>query len=81
MNYVINIIIITNIIQLYNQRECVKVPVPARQVLSLTEYTFEASYNMSATQVNKIYSMDQSEFLNLWAGIGTLTCSKSLHHV
>ena len=39
-------------------------------------YIFEASYNMSATQVNKIYIMDQSELLNLWAGIGTLTHCK-----
>ena len=34
--------------------ECVKVPMPAHQVLSLTVYIFEASYNTSATQVNKI---------------------------
>ena len=45
---------------------------PAHQVLPLTAYIFEASYSTSATQANKISSLDQSEFLNLWAGIGTL---------
>ena len=53
--------------------ECVKVPIPAHQVLPLKAYIFEAKYSMSATQANKIQSMDQSEVLNLWAGIGTLT--------
>ena len=54
-------------------QEGVKVPMPAHQVLPLTAYIFEASYSTSATQANKIYSTDQSEPLNLWAGIGTLT--------
>ena len=44
---------------------------PAHQVLPLTVYIFEASYSTSATQANKIWSMDQSELLNLRAGIGT----------
>ena len=34
--------------------ECVKVPMPAHQVLPLTAYIFEASYSMSATQASKI---------------------------
>ena len=34
--------------------ECVKVPMPAHQVLPLTAYIFEASYSTSVTQVNKI---------------------------
>ena len=34
--------------------ECVKVPLPAHQVLSLMTYIFEASYSTSATQANKI---------------------------
>ena len=34
--------------------ECVKVPMPAHQVLPLAEYIFEASYSTSATQANKI---------------------------
>ena len=34
--------------------ECVKVPMPAHQVLPLTAYIFEASYSTSATQANKI---------------------------
>ena len=46
---------------------------PAHQVLPLTEYIFGISYSASATRANKIYSMDQSELLNPWAGIGTLT--------
>ena len=46
---------------------------PAHQVLSLTAYIFKVSHSMSVSQANKIYSMDQSELLNLWAGIGTLT--------
>ena len=33
--------------------ECVKVPVPAHQVLSLTWYIFEASCSTSATRANK----------------------------
>ena len=45
---------------------------PAHQVFSLTAYIFETSYSTSDTHANK--SMDQSELLNLWAGIGTLTC-------
>ena len=44
---------------------------PAHQVFSLTAYIFETSYSTSDTHANK--SMDQSELLNLWAGIGTLT--------
>ena len=47
----------------------------ADRVLPLTGYIFEASYSTSATQVNKILSMDQSELLNLWGDIGTLTYS------
>ena len=35
-------------------QECVKVPMPAHQVLPLTAYIFEASYSTSATQANKI---------------------------
>ena len=35
-------------------KECVKVPIPAHQVLTLTAYIFEASYSTSATQANKI---------------------------
>ena len=34
--------------------ECVKVPMPAHQVLPLTAYIFEASYSTSATQASKI---------------------------
>ena len=34
--------------------ECVKVPIPAHQVLPLKAYIFEASYSTSATQANKI---------------------------
>ena len=34
--------------------ECVKVPMPAHQVLPLTACIFEASYSTSATQANKI---------------------------
>ena len=34
--------------------ECVKVPMPAHQILPLTAYIFEASYSTSATQANKI---------------------------
>ena len=52
--------------------ECVKVPMPGHQVLSLAAYIFKASYCTPATQTNKIQSMDQSELLNLWAGVGTL---------
>ena len=47
----------------------------AHQVLLLTGYIFEASYRASATRVNKIYSMGQSELGNLLAEIGTLTYS------
>ena len=47
---------------------------PAYYVLPLTAYIFEASYSTSATwQAKTISGMDQSELLNLWAGIGTLT--------
>ena len=46
-------------------QECVKVSVPAYQVLPLMAYISEASYSTSATQANKIYSMDLSELLNL----------------
>ena len=45
---------------------------PAHQVLPLTAYIFEVNNSTSATQANKIQSMDKSELLNLWAGIGTL---------
>ena len=38
---------------------------PGHQVLSLTAYIFKASYSTSASQTNKIQSMDQSELLNL----------------
>ena len=55
------------------QRECVKVPMPAHRVLPLMGHIFESSYSMSAIPANKIWSTDQSELLNLWAGIGTLT--------
>ena len=55
--------------------ECIKMPIPADQVLPLTGYILENSYSTSATQANKIRSMDQSELLNLWAVIGTLTYS------
>ena len=34
--------------------ECVKVPVPAHQVLPLTAYILEAGYSMSTTQANEI---------------------------
>ena len=51
---------------------------PAHQVLPLTGYIFEASYSTSATRVNKIRNLDQSELLNLRAGIGTSTYSKIL---
>ena len=51
--------------------EGVEVPMPAHQVLYLTAYILEAGYSMSTTQANEIQSMDQSELLNLWAGIGT----------
>ena len=34
---------------------------PVHQVLTLTGYNFETSYSTSATRVNKIYSMGQSE--------------------
>ena len=37
---------------------------PAHEILPLTGYIFEASYSTSATQANKIQSMDQSEVLN-----------------
>ena len=37
---------------------------PAHKILPLTGYIFEASYSTSATQANKIQSMDQSEVLN-----------------
>ena len=50
--------------------EFVNVPMPAYQILPLTAYIFEASYSTSATQANKIWSLDQSELLNPWAGIG-----------
>ena len=36
------------------KKECVKVPMPAPQVLPLTVYIFEASYSTSATQAKKI---------------------------
>ena len=45
--------------------ECVKVPMPAHQVLPLTGNIFEASYGTSATQANKIKSIDQLELFNL----------------
>ena len=51
----------------------IKVPMPAHQILPLTGYVFEASYSTLATHANKILNMDQSEVLNPWAGIGTLT--------
>ena len=35
-------------------RECVKVQMPAHQVLPLMAYIFEASYSMSATQAKTI---------------------------
>ena len=35
-------------------KECVKIPMPAHQVLSLTGYNFGASFSTSATLVNKI---------------------------
>ena len=35
-------------------QECVKVSMPAYQVLPLMAYIFEASYSTSATQANKI---------------------------
>ena len=35
-------------------QECVKVSMPAHQVLPLMAYIFEASYSTSATQANKI---------------------------
>ena len=38
----------------YGHIECVKVPMPAHQVLPLTAYIFEASYSTSATQASKI---------------------------
>ena len=41
-------------------------------------YIFQASDSMSATRVDKIYSMDQSELGNVWAGIETLTYSKEI---
>ena len=44
--------------------ECVKVPMPAHQVLPLMGYIFEASYSTSATGVNRMI-MDQSELLDL----------------
>ena len=34
--------------------ECVKVPMPAHEVLPLMGYIFEASYSTSAMQANKI---------------------------
>ena len=34
--------------------ECVKVPMPAHEVLPLTGYIFEASCSTAATQANKI---------------------------
>ena len=34
--------------------ECVKVPMPAQQVFTLTGLIFEASYSASATQANQI---------------------------
>ena len=37
---------------------------PAHEVLPLTGYIFEASYSTSATQANKIWSMEKSEVLN-----------------
>ena len=49
-----------NIQQVKKQKECVQVRMPAHQVLPLMGYIFEASYSMSATRANKIYSMDQS---------------------
>ena len=54
---------------------CVKVPMSAHLVLSLTGYIFEAFY--STPQAHKIWSMDQSKLLNLWAGNGTLTYSQA----
>ena len=38
---------------------------PAQQVLLLTGYIFEVSYGTSATRVDKIWSMGQSELGNL----------------
>ena len=38
----------------FTNEECVKVPMPAHQALSLTGYIFEASYSMSRKRVNKI---------------------------
>ena len=40
--------------------ECVKVPMPARQVLPLTVYIFKVSYSTSVTRVNKVLSIGQS---------------------
>ena len=53
------------ILMLCCYQECVKVSVPAYQVLPLMVHISEASYSTSATQANKIYSMDLSELLNL----------------
>ena len=54
--------------QTWQNVECVEVPMPAHQVLYLTAYILEAGYS---TQANEIQSMNQSELLNLWAGIET----------
>ena len=52
---------------------------PAHQALPLTGGIFKASYSTSAMEANKIYSVDQSELLKLWAGIGTLTYCIMVH--
>ena len=55
-NNQINYIFLINKFMLLYLREfeCVKVPMPAHQVLPLTVYIFEASYSTSATQAYKI---------------------------
>ena len=54
MRPVWSVAITDNKVKILAYYECVKVPMPAHQVLPLTAYIFEASYSTSATQANKI---------------------------
>ena len=55
--------------------ECVKVLMPAQQVLPLTRYIFKASCSTLVGWVIRISGMGQSELGNLSASIGTLIYS------
>ena len=54
MRPVWSVAITDNKVKILAYYECVKVPIPANQVLPLTAYIFEARYSMSAMQANKI---------------------------